>query len=107
MFPEHTLLSYRKSVEQGADYAECDVVVTRDLVLICSHEPWISLVSNVANNSMGGPEHKDFAGRSVLVDCKREPFGPTLGPTLRPSRDPLTLRMAISHVGGEEETVSI
>ena len=32
----------RRAVEQGADYIECDVEVTRDLELVCSHEPWLS-----------------------------------------------------------------
>ena len=32
---------YRKAVEQGADYIECDVEVTKDLQLICSHEQWL------------------------------------------------------------------
>ena len=30
------------AIEQGADYIECDVEVTKDLNLVCSHEPWIS-----------------------------------------------------------------
>ena len=29
---------------QGADYIECDVQVTKDLELVCSHEAWISEV---------------------------------------------------------------
>ena len=29
-------------MEQGADYIECDVEVTKDLELICSHEQWLS-----------------------------------------------------------------
>ena len=29
---------------QGADYIECDVEVTKDLELVCSHEAWISEV---------------------------------------------------------------
>ena len=28
-------------MEQGADYIECDVEVTKDLELICSHEQWL------------------------------------------------------------------
>ncbi len=53
---------------QGADYLECDATVTRDLRLVCSHEPWIGLVSNVANNSAGGPEHPDFSDRVRRYD---------------------------------------
>jgi len=37
--PEHTAPAYLKAIEQGADFIECDVVVTKDLHLICRHEP--------------------------------------------------------------------
>ena len=32
--PEHTPMAYRRAVEQGADYIEPDLVMTRDLSLI-------------------------------------------------------------------------
>lgn len=48
MYPEHTALAYRKAAEQGADYIECDVEVTKDLKLVCSHEPWISQVVDMS-----------------------------------------------------------
>ncbi len=35
----------------------------QDLVLICSHEPWIQDISNV--NSQLGPEHPDFRDRKT------------------------------------------
>ena len=41
-------LHFRKAAEQGADYIECDVEVTKDLELVCSHEPWISQVVNMS-----------------------------------------------------------
>ena len=41
-------LHFRKAAEQGADYIECDVEVTKDLKLVCSHEPWISQVVNMS-----------------------------------------------------------
>jgi glycerophosphoryl diester phosphodiesterase len=36
--PEHTLAAYELAVEQGADYIEPDLVITRDGVLIARHE---------------------------------------------------------------------
>lgn len=36
--PEHTLEGYRLAVEQGADYIEPDIVITRDGELITRHE---------------------------------------------------------------------
>ncbi|KAG2448316.1 hypothetical protein HYH02_006900 [Chlamydomonas schloesseri] len=37
--PEHTKEGYMKAIEEGADFIECDVVLTRDLVPLCRHEP--------------------------------------------------------------------
>lgn len=37
--PEHTAPAYLQAIQEGADLIECDVVLTRDLQLICRHEP--------------------------------------------------------------------
>lgn len=37
--PEHTLVGYRSAIDKGADFIECDVVMTQDCQLICRHEP--------------------------------------------------------------------
>jgi glycerophosphoryl diester phosphodiesterase len=47
--PEHTLESYRLAIEQGADYVEPDLVMTRDGVLIARHENEIGGTTDVAN----------------------------------------------------------
>ncbi len=36
--PEHTLAAYRLALEQGADFVEQDLGVTRDGVLVCLHD---------------------------------------------------------------------
>jgi glycerophosphoryl diester phosphodiesterase len=54
--PEHTLESYRAAIEQGADYIEPDLVMTRDGVLIARHENEISGTTDVA-------QHPAFAAR--------------------------------------------
>ena len=46
VLPEHSLAAYRLAIEQGADYVECDVCVTRDLQLICLHESWLGAVTD-------------------------------------------------------------
>ena len=35
----------------GADYIECDVQITKDLQLVCSHESWINEVCNVEDQT--------------------------------------------------------
>jgi glycerophosphoryl diester phosphodiesterase len=47
--PEHTLESYQLAIDQGADYIEPDLVMTRDGVLIARHENEIGGTTNVAD----------------------------------------------------------
>lgn len=47
--PEHTLESYALAIEQGADFIEPDLVVTRDGVLVCRHEPLLDETTDVAS----------------------------------------------------------
>ena len=54
--PEHTMASYRLAIQQGADFIEPDLVMTRDGVLVCRHENEISGTTNVA-------DHPEFADR--------------------------------------------
>ncbi len=54
--PEHTLESYRLAIEEGADYIEPDLVMTRDGVLIARHENEIGGTTDVA-------QHAEFAAR--------------------------------------------
>jgi glycerophosphoryl diester phosphodiesterase len=46
--PEHTLESYRRAIQQGADYIEPDLVMTRDGVLVARHENEIGGTTDVA-----------------------------------------------------------
>lgn len=95
MYPEHTALSHEEAAKQGADVLECDMVLTKvslfillsrfkspnqnrgmnamsqDLQVICSHESWISGVSNVNDNAVG-PEHEDFSERLTTVNFTSE-----------------------------------
>jgi glycerophosphoryl diester phosphodiesterase len=54
--PEHTLASYELAAHLGADFIEPDVVVTKDGVLVCRHEPEIGGTTDVA-------QHPEFASR--------------------------------------------
>lgn len=53
--PEHTLASYERAIDQGADYIEPDLVVTKDLVLVARHENDIGETTDVAQR----PEFAD------------------------------------------------
>ena len=49
LLPEHTLEAYKLAIEQGADFIEQDLVLTKDQVLVCRHEPMLSGTTNVAD----------------------------------------------------------
>lgn len=46
--PEHTLEGYKLAIEQGADFVEPDLVLTKDGVMIARHEPMIDNTTDVA-----------------------------------------------------------
>ena len=56
--PEHTLASYKLAIEQGADFIEPDLVMTKDRVLVARHENEISGTTDVA-------AHPEFAARKA------------------------------------------
>jgi glycerophosphoryl diester phosphodiesterase len=56
--PEHTLASYTLAIEQGADFIEPDLVLTKDGVLVARHENEISETTDVA-------DHPEFAARKT------------------------------------------
>ena len=54
--PEHTLAAYRQAIEDGADFIEPDLVMSRDGVLVARHECELGRSSDVA-------AHPEFAPR--------------------------------------------
>ena len=47
--PEHTLAAYVLAIEQGADFIEPDLVMTKDGILVARHENEISSTTDVAS----------------------------------------------------------
>jgi glycerophosphoryl diester phosphodiesterase len=45
--PEHTADAYRLAIEQGAEYVEPDLCITKDKVLVVSHDPTLERTTNV------------------------------------------------------------
>ena len=45
--PEHTAAAYRLALEQGADYVEQDLQITKDGVLVCLHDLTLERTTNV------------------------------------------------------------
>lgn len=56
--PEHTIAAYELAIEQGADFVEQDLQVTKDGVLICMHDLSLERTTNV---------EEVFPDRSAIV----------------------------------------
>jgi glycerophosphoryl diester phosphodiesterase len=66
--PEHTLASYELAIDQGADFVEPDLVVTKDGVLVARHESEISETTDVA----GRPEFADRRTTKLIDGVRTE-----------------------------------
>ena len=67
--PEHTLAAYERAIDQGADYIEPDLVVTKDMVLVARHENELSDTTDVA-------AHEEFADSRRSKTIVSMPFPP-------------------------------
>ena len=65
--PEHTRAAYDLAIEQGADFIEPDLVMTRDGHLVVRHENEISETTNVA-------DRPEFAARRTTRDVDGVPI---------------------------------
>jgi glycerophosphoryl diester phosphodiesterase len=66
--PEHTLASYQRAIEQGADYIEPDLVMTRDGVLVARHEPEIGGTTDIADHPEFGSRRRTQAVDGETMD---------------------------------------
>ena len=63
--PEHTLAGYFIAIQQGADYVEPDLVISRDGALLARHENEIGGTTDVAS-------HPEFAARKATKSIDGE-----------------------------------
>jgi glycerophosphoryl diester phosphodiesterase len=75
--PENTLPAFRYALEQGVDVLELDVAVTRDNVLVISHDPLIN-PTICSGPKLGIPIHTLTRAELDAYDCgaKRNPGFP-------------------------------
>lgn len=59
--PEHTIAAYKLALDQGADFVEPDLQLTKDGQLICLHDETLERTTNVATK---------FPGRGVIAKGK-------------------------------------
>jgi glycerophosphoryl diester phosphodiesterase len=60
--PEHTLIAYQLAIEQGADFVEQDLQITKDGVLVCLHDPDLERTTNVATIFPNRATQRDALG---------------------------------------------
>jgi glycerophosphoryl diester phosphodiesterase len=103
--PEHTLAAYRLAIEQGADYVEQDLAVTKDGVLICLHDDTLERTTNVedlfpdrARIDPATGRRQWFAVDLTLSEIKRLDAGSWFDPRFAGERVP-TWEEAVAEVG--------
>jgi glycerophosphoryl diester phosphodiesterase len=80
--PEHTLAAYELAIDQGADFVEQDLQITRDGVLVCLHDAELSRTTNVKEvypdratlrdvTGQGTPKRGWYAGDFTLAELKK------------------------------------
>jgi glycerophosphoryl diester phosphodiesterase len=79
--PENTIPAFRYAIEQGADVLELDLAVTKDNVLVVSHDPLIN-PSICTGGKTGVPIHTLTVAELQQYDCGslRNPRFPTQVP---------------------------
>jgi glycerophosphoryl diester phosphodiesterase len=107
--PEHTLDAYRLALEQGADYVEQDLAVTKDGVLVCIHDLALERTTNVEevfparfseDKSSGAPVRRWLVNDFTLAEITRLDAGGWFNPKFAGARIP-TFQDAIDLVKGK------
>lgn len=107
--PEHTLDAYRLALEQGADFVEQDLAVTKDGVLVCIHDLTLDRTTNVEevfpdrfSEDTSGPKpvRRWLVGDFTLAEIKRLDAGSWFSPKFAGARIP-TFEEAIALVKGK------
>lgn len=107
--PEHTLAAYRLALEQGADFVEQDLAVTKDGMLVCIHDLSLERTTNVEEvfpdrfvEEKGGeaPVRRWLVGDFTLDEIKRLDAGAWFDPGFAGERIP-TFQEAIDLVKGK------
>ena len=115
--PEHTIAAYTRALEQGADFVEQDLAVTKDGVLVCIHDLTLERTTNVEDvfphrfsadvpaaaatpDRSGESGHRWLVNDFTLEEIKRLDAGSWFGPAFAGATIP-TFQEAIDLVHGK------
>ena len=105
--PEHTLAAYKLAIEQGADFVEQDLAVTKDGVLVCIHDLSLERTTNVEevfptrsveDKTGASPVRRWLVGDFTLAEIKQLDAGSWFDRKFAGARIP-TFQEAIDAVG--------
>lgn len=104
--PEHTLAAYRLALEQGADYVEQDLQISKDGILVCLHDLTLERTTDVedqfpdrASTATGGGKTWNVSDFTV-AELKRLDAGSWFDPKFKNERIP-TFQEAIDLIRGK------
>ena len=107
--PEHTLDAYKLALEQGADYVEQDLAVSKDGVLVCIHDLTLERTTNVEevfpdrfveDKNSGPPVRRWLVNDFTLAEIKRLDAGSWFDAKFAGARIP-TFQEAVDLVKGK------
>jgi glycerophosphoryl diester phosphodiesterase len=115
--PEHTIAAYTRAIEQGADFVEQDLAVTKDGILVCIHDLTLERTTNVRDvfpdryttELAGAPQRTDAAAAPArhwlvndftLAEIKRLDAGSWFNPRFAGATVP-TFQEAVDLVHGK------
>ncbi len=107
--PENTLPAYRLAIEQGADFVEQDLQITRDGVLVCLHDLTLERTTDVARVFADRAREQRIGDRTVrrwpvadfrLEEIRQLDAGAWFGEKFRGVRIP-TWQEAIEEIRGK------
>ncbi|HKZ02521.1 MAG TPA: glycerophosphodiester phosphodiesterase family protein [Pyrinomonadaceae bacterium] len=107
--PEHTLEAYQLALEQGADFVEQDLQITRDSALVCLHDLTLERTTNVREMFpkrfreelvSGSPARRWYVSDFSLEELKQLDAGSWFDTKFKDARIP-TFQEAIDLVRGK------
>ena len=91
--PEHTLEAYRLAMQQGADFVEQDLQITKDGVLVCLHDLTLERTTNIEKIfpdrfTLEGTEKHWYVSDFTLKEIKQLDAGSWFDPKFAGARVP-------------------
>lgn len=106
--PENTFPAFQKAVELGVTTLELDVVVSKDSLVIVSHEPWFNpVLTTMADGTEMDPNFKSNFFQMTYEEIKSFDCGSRLHPKFQSQKTQRTFKPLLKDVLREMEQKSL